>query len=205
MSRRQLSTLGLLLLALGCASSKPAQPPPVVAPPPSPDAWRFTQPAPLAAVPPFRAPVPAQRSLPNRLPVLLRENHAVPVVVVELAIKTGVDGDPPDRPGLADFVAGVLDEGTKTRTTQQLAEQLEDLAASLTVSPGLDGFRLHLNCLTDTLPQALDLLADVALNPAFRPADVERVRGITLTGLEQRRGNPGALASDEVARLLYGS
>jgi len=205
MSRRLPSTLGLLLLALGCASSKPAQPPPAVAPPPpSPDAWRFTQPAPLAAVPAFRAPVPAQRSLPNRLPVLLRENHAVPVVVVELAIKTGVDGDPPDRPGLADFVAGVLDEGTKSRTTQQLAEQLEDLAASLTVSPGLDGFRLHLNCLTDTLPQALDLLADVALNPAFRPADVERVRGITLTGLEQRRGNPGALASDEVARLLYG-
>jgi zinc protease len=44
----------------------------------------------------------------------------------------------------------------------------------------------------------------VALNPAFRPADVERVRGITLTGLQQRRGSPGALASDEVARLLYG-
>ena len=141
---------------------------------------------------------------PNRLTVLLRENHAVPVVVVELAIRTGVDGDPPDRAGLADFVAGALDEGTRTRTSQQLAEQLEDLAATLGVSPGLDGIRLHLNCLSDTLEPALDLIADVALNPAFRPADVERVRGITLTGLEQRRGNPGALASDEVARLLYG-
>jgi zinc protease len=149
--------------------------------------------------------VPVQRSLPNRLTVLLRENHAVPVVVVELAIKTGVDGDPPDRAGLADFVAAAIDEGTRTRTSQQLAEQLEDLAAILGVSPGLDGIRLHLNCLSDTLEPALDLLADVALNPAFRPADVERVRGITLTGLEQRRGNPGALASDEVARLLYGS
>jgi zinc protease len=137
--------------------------------------------------------------------VLLRENHAVPVVVVELAIRTGVDGDPPDKPGLADFLAGALDEGTRTRTSQQLAEELEDLAAYLSVSPGLDGIRLHLNCLSDTLKPALELLADVALNPAFRPADVERVRGITLTGLEQRRGNPGALASDEVARLLYGA
>src|SRR5262249_36446819 len=172
MSHPRLSTLALLLLAIGCASSKPAQPPPAVAPAPPPDAWRATQPAPLAAGPASRAPVPVQRALPNRLSVLLRENHAVPIVVVELAIKTGVDGDPPDRPGLADFVAGVLDEGTKTRTSQQLAEQLEDLAAYLTVSPGLDGFRLHLNCLTDTLPQALDLPADVALNPAFRPADV---------------------------------
>jgi len=205
MSRRHLSTLGLLLLALGCASSKPAQPPVAAAPPPPPDAWRDTQPAPLAAVPPFRAPVPVQRSLPNRLTVLLRENHAVPVIVVQLAIRTGVDGDPPDRAGLADFVAATLDEGTRSRTSQQLAEQLEDLAASLSVSPTLDGIRLHLNCLTDTLEPALDLLADVALNPAFRPGDVERVRGITLTGLEQRRGNPGALASDEVARLLYGA
>ena len=205
MSRGGLRPLALVLLALGCASSKPAQAPVAAGPAtPPPDAWRNTQPTPLAAVPPFGAPVPVQRSLPNRLPVLLRENHAVPVVVVELAIRTGVDGDPPGRPGLAAFVGAVLDEGTKSRTNQQLAEQLEDLAASLTVSPGLDGIRLHLNCLSDTLQPALDLLADVALNPAFRPADVDRVRGITLTGLEQRRGNPGALASDEVARLLYG-
>ncbi|MGZ6029527.1 MAG: insulinase family protein, partial [Myxococcaceae bacterium] len=203
---RPLSTLGIVLLALGCASSRPATTPtPAVstAAPPV-DAGRDTQPPPLAAVPPFRAPVPVPRGLPNRLPVLLRENHAVPVVVIELFIRTGVDGDPPDRPGLADFVAAAIDEGTRTRTNQQLAEQLEDLAASLSVSPGLDGIRIHLNCLTETLASALDLLADVALTPAFRPADVERVRGITLTGLRQRRGSPGALASDEVARLLYG-
>ena len=204
MSRRRLSAVVPLLLALACASGKPAHPPVPAVPAPPPDAWRATQPPPLAAVPGFRAPVPVQRSLPNRLGVLLRENHAVPVVVVELAIRTGVDGDPPDKPGLADFVAAALDEGTKSRTNQQLAEQLEDLAAILSVSPSLDGFRLHLNCLSDTLEPALDLLADVALNPAFRPADVERVRGITLTGLQQRRGNPGALASDEVARVLYG-
>jgi len=205
--RRRHCLAGLLALALGCASGRPAQPPVTApaAPAPSPDAWRNEQPPPLPAVPAFRAPVPTQRGLPNRLPVLLRENHAVPVVVVELAIKTGVDGDPPDKPGLADFVAGALDEGTRTRTAEQLAEQLEDLAAILTVSPGLDGVRLHLNCLSDTLKPALELLADVALNPAFRPGDIERVRGITLTGLEQRRGNPGALASDEVARLLYGA
>ncbi len=202
--RRHLPAFVLLLLALACAGDRTARPPVPAVPAPPPDAWRSTQPAALADVPPFRAPVPAQRALPNRLAVLLRENHAVPVVVVELVIRTGVDGDPPDRAGLADFVAGVIDEGTRSRTSQQLAEQLEDLAASLTVSPGLDGIRLHLNCLSDTLQPALELLADVALNPAFRPADIERVRGITLTGLEQRRGSPGALAADEVARILYG-
>ena len=136
MSRRRLSALGLFLLALGCASSKPAQAPVAAVPAPPPDAWRNTQPPSLAAVPPFRAPVPVQRSLPNRLGVLLRENHAVPVVVVELAIRTGVDGDPPDKAGLADFVAAVLDEGTKSRTNQQLAEQLENLAANAQREPG---------------------------------------------------------------------
>jgi zinc protease len=195
--------LAALVLSAGCAASRPAPSAPATPAPPA-DAWRAVQPPPLPAVPPFRAPVPVQRAMPNRLPVLLRENHAVPVVVVELVIKTGVDGDPPGKAGLADFVAAALDEGTRSRTADQLAEQLEDLAASLTISPGLDGIRIHLNCLADTLQPALDLLADVALNPAFRPPDVERVRGITLTGLEQRRGNPAALASDEVARLLYG-
>jgi zinc protease len=196
-----------LLLVLGCAGGHSAQPPapPVATPVAAADAWRGTQPEPLPGIPRFAAPVPAQRMLPNRLSVLLRENHAVPVVVVELFIKTGVDGDPPGKPGLADLVAAALDEGTRSRTAEQLAEQLEDLAAYLTVMPGLDGIRLHLNCLTDTLEPALDLLADVALNPAFRPADLERVRGLALTAIRQRQVNPSALASDEVARLLYGA
>jgi zinc protease len=193
------------LLLLACAGPQPApKPPAAAAPPPPADAWRDSQPAALPSAPAFSAPVAVAHTLPNRLGVLLRENHAVPVVVVELAIKTGVDGDPPARAGLADFLGGVLDEGTKTRTADQLAAQLEDLAAFLSISSGLDGIRLHLNCLSDTLQPALELLADVALNPAFRSADVERVRGQVLTGLQQRRGNPGALASDEMARLLYG-
>jgi zinc protease len=190
-----------------CSRLRGPQPTPPLAaapPPPPADAWRDGQPAPLPSAPPFSAPVAVAHTLPNRLGVLLRENHAVPVVVVELAIKTGVDGDPPGRAGLADFLGGVLDEGTKTRTSDQLAAQLEDLAAFLSVSTGLDGVRIHLNCLSDTLQPALELLADVALNPAFRTGDVERVRGQILTGLQQRRGNPAALASDEVARILYG-
>ena len=93
-----------LLLVLGCAGGHSAQPPapPVATPVAAADAWRGTQPEPLPGIPRFAAPVPAQRMLPNRLSVLLRENHAVPVVVVELFIKTGVDGDPPGKPGLAD-------------------------------------------------------------------------------------------------------
>jgi zinc protease len=194
------------LLLLACASPQPTPKPPVAsAPPPPADAWRDTQPPPLPSAPPFSAPVAVAHTLPNRLGVLLRENHAVPVVVVELAIRTGVDGDPPGRAGLADFLGDVLDEGTKSRTADQVAAQLEDLAAFLSISTGLDGIRLHLNCLSETLQPALELLADVALNPAFRSGDVERVRGQILTSLQQRRGNPGALASDEVARLLYGA
>jgi predicted Zn-dependent peptidase len=114
-----------------------------------------------------------------------------------------VDSDPPDKPGLADFLAAVLDEapGAHQSAAGRAAGGPRGDAHR---ESRADGIRLHLNCLSDTLQPALELLADVALNPAFRPADVERVRGITLTGIEQRRGNPGALASDEVARLLYG-
>ena len=54
------------------------------------------------------------------------------------------------------------------------------------------------------MPKALDLLADLVQNPAFRKEDVERVRGLKLTQLEQKKASIGALANDEANRILYG-
>ena len=183
------------------AKPEPAQPEPPLAPD---QPFRAERPKPLAVQPHFEAPVPVQKKLKNGARVLIVENHAVPLVAIDVRFLHGVDADPADRPGLAEFVADTVDEGTASRPAAKLAEEIEDLAAHLGAGAGLESTNVHLNCLSETLPQALDLLADVVQNPAFRPEDVERVRVLRLTGLQQKRASIGALAGDAVSRLLFG-
>jgi len=166
--------------------------------------FRQSAPPPLAVQPHFIAPVPVQRKLKNGARVLVVENHQIPLVAVDVRFLHGVDADPPDRPGLAEFVADTVDEGTRTRPAEKLAQEIEDLAAHLSAGAGLQSATVHLNCLTETLPQALELLADVVQNPAFRKEDVERVRILKLTQLEQKKASIGALASDEADKILFG-
>ena len=187
------------------AETAQATPATQAAPPMMPDApFRAEQPPPLARQPHFQPPVPLQRKLKNGARVLIVENHQVPLVAIDVRFLHGVDAEPKDKPGLAEFVADAVDEGTKSRPAAKLAEEIEDLAAHLGAGAGLESASVHLNCLTETLPKALELLADVVQNPAFRQEDVERVRVLKLTALEQKKANPGALAADEAAKILYG-
>ncbi|TMA28182.1 MAG: insulinase family protein [Deltaproteobacteria bacterium] len=167
--------------------------------------FRQKKPEPLAVQPHFEAPVPVERRLKNGARVLVVENHQLPLVAVQVRLLHGIDADPAARPGLAEFVADVVDEGTKTRPAAKLAEEIEDLAAHLSSSASLETSTVHLNCLAETLPKALDLLADVVQNPAFRKEDVERVRTLKLTQLEQKKASIGALAADEANRVLWGA
>jgi len=170
-----------------------------------PDApFRAEPPRPLARQARFEPSVPVQRKLKNGARVLIVENHALPLVAIDVRFLHGVDADLPGKAGLAEFVADTVDEGTKSRPAEKLAEEIEDLAAHLGAGASLETANVHLNCLTETLPKALELMADVVQNPAFRPEDVERVRVLKLTALEQKKANTGALAADQAAKILYG-
>ena len=174
-------------------------------PPPMSDAeYRQQRPPPLAVQPRFIAPVPVLRKLRNGARLLLVENHALPLVAVDVVFLHGTDAEPLDKAGIAEFVADTVDEGTTSRTATQLAEQIEDLAALIGAGAGRESASVHLDCLSETLPQALELLADIVQHPAFRVPDVERVRTLRLTQLQQKNASPGALASDEAARILFG-
>ena len=134
----------------------PAKPAPQPEPPPMTDAdYRQQKPAPLAVQPRFIAPVPQLRRLRNGARVLLAENHALPLVAVDVVFLHGTDAEPLDKAGLAEFVADTVDEGTDTRSATQLAEQIEDLAALISAGAGRESATVHLDCLSETLPQAL--------------------------------------------------
>ena len=219
------SCLVAALILAGCAGSKPAvkaaaqpvaaqpvapkpaavQEAPAAAEPVTPDAeFRQSKPRALPSQAAFEAPVPVRLKLASGARLLVVENHNVPLVAISVLIEAGNDADPLPKAGLADFVASMLDEGTRTRTAPQLAEAIENLAAHLNASAGPEYTRVSLNSLKETLPQALDILADVLVDPAFRPADIERVRGLLLTDLLQKNANPGAVARDQMDLLLYG-
>jgi zinc protease len=171
----------------------------------TPDApFRTGKPPATAGATQFTAPVPTVRTLANGARLLVVENHAVPLVAVTVLIETGIDGEPMGKAGLSKFVAGMLTEGTKTRSATELAEQVEDLSTILFAASGQETTQVRFNSLKEVLPQSLDLLADVIANPAFRQEDVERERGLMLTDLEQKRANPALLARDEQSRILYG-
>lgn len=166
--------------------------------------YRSSQPPPSLRKARFQSSVPVEVTLSNGARLLVVENHAVPLVAVEVLIRTGVDGEPDGKGGLAAFTAALLTEGSAQHPAVEFSSALEDLAARLGTVADLETSRVHLNCLSETLPQALDLLAEALTTPSFRPEDVERVRGLLVTGLVQRRSSPPALAADQAARILYG-
>lgn len=173
--------------------------------PATPDAeFRAQKPAALDSKPHFAAPVPLQRKLKNGIPVLIVENHQLPIVAIDVVINTGRDAEPIEKAGLSDLVAAMLTEGTEKRSAEEFAQSVEDLAAQINAQALPSGTRVHLNCLRETLEGAADLLADAVQHPAFRPEDFERVRGIHTSRLMQKMGVPFLVAEDEMNRHLYG-
>jgi zinc protease len=173
------------------------------APVKTPQDWRANRPA---AGPSGRLalPVPQLFRLDNGLTVLLVEQHGLPVISAELVVLAGSDHNPANRPGLSAFTADMLDEGTLTRSSQQLADEVAMLGASISARSSTDSSSVSLFTLKHTAEQAFDLFADVALHPAFSPAEIERVRTSRLTQLVQQRDNPTMIARSVFNQALYG-
>lgn len=193
-SRLAAGGLGLraLALLLACAANATAQGPDRSKPP-------------VPGTPPdVVLPAVQKRALSNGLPVWIVEQHEVPVVRVLLVARAGGDTDPAGKFGVASMMASMMEEGAGDRDALALADAVDFLGASLDVRSGLDDSAVSLGVPVARLAQALPLMADVALRPAFAPAELERLRQQALTGLLQVRDNPAALASRAFARVVFG-
>lgn len=202
----------LLFVALAaCATAKPPPAPAALKTAEVPSAPQATPDAPFreSAPPPgkpveFHAPVPKQLALSNGLPVFLIERHDVPLVTVALALRSGADTEPLGKAGLSAMTLELLDEGTLTRDSAAIARGFEDLAARYGTAADADASTLSVTALAETLPAVIELFADVALHPAFREADVERVRTERLGGIAQALDDPGSVGAHVLARVIYG-
>jgi len=158
-----------------------------------------TGPAPALTLPPIQ-----KRTLSNGLPVWVVEMHEVPVVDLTLIVKSGASSDPAGQFGVANLTADMLDEGAGSRNALELADAIDFLGASLSTGSGFDSSTIRLHTLLSKLDQALPLMADVTLRPAFAQAELDRVRTSRITSIVQARDNPATLASVAFPRILFG-
>jgi len=165
--------------------------------------WRNDMPKPAAAKP-LQLATPVSETLPNGLTLILNERRGLPIVAANLVLRTGSDANPLDKPGLANFTAAMLDEGTATRNALQIADEVAQLGASLGIGSSMDATTLSVRSLSKNFASAVDLLADVTLHPSFPAEEIERQRASRLAALVQQRDNPNQVAAQVTASALYG-
>ncbi|HUQ88067.1 MAG TPA: pitrilysin family protein [Vicinamibacterales bacterium] len=168
------------------------------------ESWRKDPPAPPASRTYMQVPTPESITLSNGLTVMLAPRRGLPVVAANLVVKTGSDSNPTDAPGLANFAAAMLTQGTKTRNALQIADDTAQLGATLAATSTMDATTVSTRSLKKNFSAALDQLADVVLNPSFPADELERQRTVRLGQLAQQRANPQTLAATIVANVLYG-
>ncbi len=137
--------------------------------------------------------------------MLVSERRGLPIVSASLVVKTGSGANPADKPGLANFTAAMLDEGTATRNALQIADEVAQLGGSLNTSSTMDAMQVTAGSLRRNFDALLTLMSDVARNPSFPAEEVERQRKSRLASLIQQRENPGQVASNAMAAALFGT
>ena len=168
-----------------------------------PETFRSQAPPPLPSHP-ITIPTPREITLPNGLTVVVVEDNRLPLVSYRLAFRVGGAFDPPELPGLTDLLAGLLPEGTQSRTSREIAEEVARMGASLSAGANSDYTIVAASALSQFNERILDLMADVVLHPSFPENEVELAKQNTKESLRQQRAQPSFLASEMVSRVMFG-
>ncbi len=144
-------------------------------------------------------------TLSNGMKIYLVERHDVPQINVSMQINTGYPADTSKlKDGLSGLTAGLLDEGTTTRSALQIADEVDKLGAYLGTGGGGEESSVEFTALTPTVDQVMAIWADVLRNPTFKEGDFKRVQAQTLQGLNQQLRDPNAIAQRVMAKALWG-
>ena len=165
--------------------------------------FRRQPPAPLAPRP-LNIPTPVETTLSNGLQLVIVEDKRLPLVSFRLAFRTGDADDPKQLPGLMEMMTGLLTEGTETRTSLQIAEEVARIGATLTAGANADYTTVAASALSVYTDEILELMADVVLRPSFPENELQLNKLNTKEGLKQQRAQPSFLASEMVARIIFG-
>ena len=144
------------------------------------------------------------RTLANGLQVVVVTHDEQPAVNLRLMIGSGAASDPAGKNGVAALAGQLLDQGTTSRTATEIAESIDTVGGLLSVGAGTDLSFVNVLVMTDSFEFGVDLVADIARNPAFAPVEIERQRQQVLSGLQVSHEDPAYLAGGVFGRLVYG-
>jgi len=166
----------------------------------------FASGPPRAAAPalPITPETVTRAELQNGLVVLAREQRGSGLVAVHGYVRAGAMFDGA-RPGLARYTSSVLQRGTRTRTSQEIAESLESMGVSLGVFSDMEVTALSLRVLREDARAALEITADILQHPAIPEAEVEKARGELLTGLRVAQQDTRHVAERAFRTLAFPS
>ncbi len=152
----------------------------------------------------LKLPPMQKATLSNGLKIVLAERHTAPVVNFSLLVDSGYAADPSSAPGTASFSQRMLEEGTPTRDSLKIGEELESLSANFSAGANLDWATVNLNTLTLTMDKALDIYGDLILHPAYPQKEFARLQQDRLAAIRREKVQPQSMALRVVPQLLYG-
>ena len=167
---------------------------------PNPDRSQAPKSGPVRS---FDFPSVIASSLPNGSSLKVSRMSRVPLVSVTVVLDAGEALLPDSSGGLAVLAGEGLDGGSLRLSGPDLSEALEGIGTGLSVGTGWDATTVSLTCLADRMEEAVPLLAEALLRPAFPQEEIERLRNQRLAVIRQRQMDPGSLADDAAAHSFY--
>jgi predicted Zn-dependent peptidase len=144
------------------------------------------------------------RTLPNGMQVVIVLHHEQPSVSLRLVVRAGVAQDPKGKSGLASLASSLLDQGTTTRSAEQIADQIDSIGGLMSTGSSLDYTQVTAVVMKDSFNLGMDLVGDVIRNPAFAPEEIDRQKQQALSSLQVSQNDPDYVASVLFDRLVYG-
>jgi zinc protease len=158
----------------------------------------------IGAVSDLNLPPVERARLSNGMQVVYARRTTLPVTRIAVSFDAGSAAEAAGQVGIQPLMLNLLMQGTTSLDSTQLAEAQERLGAAIGVNASQDRTTILLSALTTSLDPSLDLLADVIRNPAFAPAELERVRQQQLAAIQSELTQPAGMATRVLPGLLYG-
>lgn len=152
---------------------------------------------------PMNIPQVTEATLPNGLVVWIVPRTGLPKVAMTLVVRGGGAADAPGMDGLAGMLADAATEGTSTRTSQQIAEQMQALGGEIGANAGDDAIFVSAGGFASGTPKILNLMADVARNASFPDKEVDLVKTNTLQRLQARKAAPEFAVAKAFAGAVF--
>jgi len=134
--------------------------------------------------------------LPNGLIILTERMDHLRSVAMGVWIKSGSRCEPAETNGISHFVEHMLFKGTRSRSAQMIAREMDSIGGNLDAFTGKETICFNVKSLSDHVPIALDVLSDLVLNPTFAAPDIERERGVILEEIKIDEDNPDVLVNE---------